>query len=271
MRPSPLAAAVKLLLFLIMNALWLPAYGMCGGPLRGWKRPIQVNWSRICCRLAGLRVRAFGAPYTGGSALIVANHVSYLDIPVFSAIIEGTYVAKSEVGTWPLFGWIAKLTGAILVKRDGRDVGAQRQEMQSRLLGGENLILFPEGTSTDGRGVAPFKSSLFGIVQGLPPETELTVQPVSVAYVRTVDGTRLEGPLRALYCWYGDATLLPHLFRVFGLKGADVEVRFHEPISIGASPNRKDLTRRAQAAVEAGVAESNAGADDLSPRGGGSM
>ncbi len=265
MKASPLKAAINLLLFFGMNALWLSAYGLCAGPLRGWKRPIQVSWSRMSCRLAGLGVRSFGAPHEGGNTLVVANHVSYLDIPVFSALIEGTYIAKSEVAGWPLFGWIATLTGSILVKRDGREVGAQRQEMQSRLLSGESLILFPEGTSTDGSGVAPFKSSLFGIVQGLPPGTELVIQPVSVAYPRSIDGTRLEGPLRALYCWFGDATLMPHLFRVFGLKGAEVEVRFHDPIPVGPSPNRKDLARRAWTAVAAGVSESNAGAFDAPP------
>lgn len=265
MKPSLLKAAIRLLLFLAMNAVWLPAYGLCGGPLRSWKRPIQVSWSNICCRLAGLEVRSFGEPTAGHTALFVSNHVSYLDIPVFSGLIDATYVAKSEVGSWPLFGWIAKLTHAILVKRDGRDVGAQRQEMQSRLLAGESLILFPEGTSTDGSGVAPFKSSLFGIVQGLPPEADLLIQPVSVAYPRYRDGTPLDGDLRALYCWFGDATLMPHLFRVFGLKGAEVEVRFHEPIAVGPSPDRKDLARRAQAAVEAGVAASNGTLEDDSP------
>lgn len=265
MEASPGRAVLKLLLFLGVNALWLPTYGLCIGPLRGWKRPIQVSWSQIHCRLAGLKVQSFGAPVKGGCTLYVSNHVSYLDIPVFSALIDATYVAKSEVGTWPLFGWIAKLTRAILVNRDGRDVVAQRQEMQSRLLSGEGLILFPEGTSTDGSSVAPFKSSLFGIVQGLPPEADLVIQPISVAYPRYYDGTPLQGPLRALYCWFGDATLMPHLFRVFGLKGAEVEVRFHTPIAVGSSPNRKELARRAQDAIVAGVAEANMDASHFRP------
>lgn len=265
MKASPARAVVRFLVFLVMNALWLPAYGLCGGPLRGCKRPLQVSWSNICRRLTGLNVRSFGAPDAGRTTLFVANHVSYLDIPVFSALIDATYIAKSEVGGWPLFGWIAKLTRAILVKRDGRDVGAQRHEIQARLLSGENLILFPEGTSTDGSGVAPFKSSLFGIVQGLPPEADIVIQPVSIGYPRYRDGTRLDGPLRELYCWFGDATLMPHLFRVFGLEGADVEVRFHEPIPVGPAPNRKDLARRARAAVEAGVAEANRGDGDALP------
>lgn len=262
MKASPARAAVRFLFFLVLNALCLPAYGLCGGPLRRWRRPIQVTWSSISCRLTGLDVRSFGAPGAGRTMLFVCNHVSYLDIPVLSELIDGTYIAKSEVGSWPLFGWIAKLTRAILVKRDGRDVGAQRHQIQARLLSGENLILFPEGTSTDGSGVAPFKSSLFGIVQGLPADADIVIQPVSVAYPRYRDGTRLDGPLRELYCWFGDATLMPHLFRVFGLKGAEVDVRFHDPIPVGASPNRKQLARRGQAAVETGVAESNRGAGD---------
>ena len=265
MKPSAVRAIMRLLLFLGVNALWLPAYWACNGPLRGWKRPIQVNWSKICCRLTGLRVRSLGDPGKARTTLFVCNHVSYLDIPVLSEQVDATYIAKSEVGSWPLFGSIARVTNAILVKRDGRDVGAQRREIQARLLSGESLILFPEGTSTDGSGVAPFKTSLFGIVQGMPPEADIVIQPVSLAYPRYADGTRLDGPLRELYCWFGDATLMPHLFRVFGLEGAEVEVRFHEPIPVGPSPDRKELARRSQAAVAAGVAEAN-GAIDEEPR-----
>jgi 1-acyl-sn-glycerol-3-phosphate acyltransferase len=131
--------------------------------------------------------------------------------------------------------------------------------LRERLRGGESLILFPEGTSTDGSGVMPFKSSLFNIAENLPAGTNLVVQPVSVTYVRTIDGTPLVGPLTELYCWYGDATLLPHLRRVFGLEGAIVEVRFHEPISVQEGTSRKDLARRCEAAAARGVAASHAG------------
>jgi 1-acyl-sn-glycerol-3-phosphate acyltransferase len=129
--------------------------------------------------------------------------------------------------------------------------------MLDRLAAGENLMLFAEGTSTDGSAVAPFKSTLFGIAENAPPELEMMVQPVSITYARAVDGTPLIGDSRDLYCWFGDATLFPHLMRMLSLPGAEVDLRFHQPIAV-AGIGRKEIARRAQAAVAAGVAAANA-------------
>lgn len=194
---------------------------------------------------------------TEGATLFVANHVSYLDIPVIARHVDATFIAKADVARWPLFGRVAKLTRTIFVQRVGGAARAQAGQILDRLAAGENLMLFAEGTSTDGAAVAPFKSTLFGIAEDPPPGIDLAVQPISIAYVRALDGTPLVGPLRELYCWFGDATMLPHLWRMVSLPGAEVELRFHEPI-IAAGMSRKELARLAQAAVEAGVRAANA-------------
>ena len=259
--PSPLRAAVRFFLFVILTLLLLPPYVLC---FSAWPRAhywARSTWCHMVCRLLGLRVRAIGAANRRGTALYAANHVSYLDIPVLAGLLDATFVAKSEVADWPLFGLLTKWGRTVFVKRSAGEAKAQTKMLRERLGRGESLILFPEGTSTDGSGVVPFKSSLFNIAENLPEETHLVVQPVSVAYVRSVDGTPLVGPLTDLYCWYGDATLFPHLKRVFGLRGAIVEVRFHETIPVEASTNRKDLARRCETAVAAGVAASHAGND----------
>lgn len=225
-------------------------------------RPIQTLWCRICNAALGLRVRTRGQPCAGARVLYAINHVSYLDIPVLSSAIPATFVARADMAAWPLFGTIARVTRTIFVDRSGPRAMDQRAEIVARLAGGEDLILFPEGTSTDGSGVAPFKSALFGIVGQDAAMADVVVQPVSVAYVRYADGTPLVGPLADLYSWYGDMTLIPHLWQVLGLRGADVEVRFHEPLRAAEIGDRKDLARRSHAAVAAGVAASHAAASD---------
>ena len=255
---------MRLCAFVLLSIFMIVAYSLCIGPLSRWRRPLQVVWSKGCYRLAGIAVRVFGEPYSGGPALSVANHVSYLDIPVLAALIDGAFVAKTEVGSWPLFGTAAKITGTVFVNRSGGEAMSQREELTRRLSEGKRgLILFAEGTSTDGSRVAPFKSSLFSIAERPPEGREFVVQPVSIAYSRDLGGLALTGERRELYCWYGDAALVPHMWRMMGLKGAVAEVRFHAPIRITGPARRKDLAKAAEAAVAAGVAEAFAVAGAL--------
>lgn len=270
MRSSPLRAAVRLALFALINIALVPAYIAACGPLARLRPRLRILYCRLANRLIGLSVHAQGAICTDPAVLFVANHVSYLDVPVLGSLIEAAFVAKAEVARWPLFGLIGRLTRTVFIERSSGNVMAQRDEMVGRLAAGESLILFPEGTSTDGSRVHAFKSSLFSITEGaaarrggglrsadVPP---VTVQPVSVAYARYADGTPLTGPHRALYCWFGGATFLPHFWRVLGLKGGRVEVSFHLPLRTGDWRDRKELARKAHALVAAGVAAAHRGA-----------
>jgi len=253
---SPLRAAWRLVAMVVVSLVLMVAYAVSIGPLRRWRRPLQVGWCRALCWIAGLRLRVSGIPRNHGPTLFVVNHCSYLDIPVIARDADATFVAKAEVARWPLFGQAAQLTRTIFIQRAGGEAKAQGRLLLDRLAQGENLLLFAEGTSTDGAAVAPFKSSLFAIVEQAGTGSDLQVQPVSITYARTLAGEPLTGPRRALYCWFGDATMFPHLWRMLGLKGAEVEVRFLEPI-VPAGAGRKELARRAQAAVAASVAEVN--------------
>jgi lyso-ornithine lipid O-acyltransferase len=243
---------------LLLNGVLIPAYALSGGPLRRFRRPLQKLWCRGSCWLAGCRLLVSGVPRRAGEpTLFVANHCSYLDIPVIARDAHATFVAKADVAGWPLFGLAARLTGTIFIQRMGSEAKAQGHQLLSRLVGGENLVLFAEGTSTDGAAVAPFKSTLFAIAEQTPAEVGLVVQPIAITYARALDGTPLTGARRELYCWFGEATMFPHLLRMLSLPGAEVEVHFLDPIPV-AGIGRKELARRAQAAVAAGVAAANA-------------
>ncbi len=256
-RTSRLRAAWRLILMVVINLVLMSAYAVSIGPARRWRRPLQATWCRTLCRTAGLRLRVSGVPRNQGPTLFVSNHCSYLDIPVVAREADATFVAKSEVARWPLFGQAARLTRTVFIQRVGAEAKAQGAELLARLGRGENLMLFAEGTSTDGAAVAPFKSSLFGIAEKSAPGVDLRVQPLSITYARTLDGEPLTGWRRELYCWFGEATMFPHLWRMLSLQGAEVEVRFLEPIAT-TGLGRKELARRAQAAVAASVASVNA-------------
>ena len=130
--------------------------------------------------------------------------------------------------------------------------------MIGRLEAGENLILFPEGTSSDGNAVLPFKSALFSVAQVEPHGQPLLVQPVSLAYT-LLDGMPIGRALRPYFAWYGDMMLAPHFWEVAGLGRATVDVVFHPPVSIQEYGSRKALADHCQAVVARGVSAANAG------------
>ena len=259
-------AAFRLLLFILQQMTILVAFALSRGPLARFYRATQLAWSRVCLFVCGLRLRRIGQAPTGDTpVLYVANHLSYLDIPVLYSLIEGSFIAKAEVARWPFFGHAAKLARTIFVERSGPRAATQKQELLDRMAKGEDLILFPEGTSTDGSGVVPFKSTLFSITEGLPEGRRMLIQPVALAYPRDRQGRWLDGERREYYCWFGDSTLVRHLWRALGLPGAEVEVRFGKPIAVVAGASRKHLAHAAWLRVAAMVAEANEGSRDGKP------
>ena len=221
-------------------------------------RFIAVTWFRGVARLCNLRITVHGAPRALPGTLYVGNHVSYLDVPVLGMLLDASFVAKEDVSGWPLFGICAKLTRAVFIKREAREALKQRTEMTSRLTAGDSLILFPEGTSSDGKQVLPFKTALFAVADAdLGDGAEPWVQPMSIAYTRYADGRPLDRGLQALYAWYGDMTLFPHLLSVFGLRGALVEVTFHPPVTAAQFNSRKELAGHCHGQVAMGVARAH--------------
>lgn len=241
-------------LILGLTGLLLPVYliAMPLGRHARWR--VAALWFSGCCDILGLAIRVSGWPRVNQGTIHLSNHVSYLDILVLGRLIDGTFVAKSEVARWPLIGWLARLTGTEFVSRRLQTLRADCQRLERRLGAGDGLILFPEGTSSDGRRVLPFHSSLLKIA-----EASRSVQPVSVAYVRRRDGSLLADPERDAFAWFGDMTLLPHLGGVLAADGVEVEVIFHPPLSPAAFADRKALAARCESRVAEGVSDLLAG------------
>jgi lyso-ornithine lipid O-acyltransferase len=252
MRRRLLATARTLALLAWTGALLAPC--VSGWILRGHPpRRVVRLWHRGCCRIAGLRVRVCGAPALSGPTLFVANHVSYLDIVVLGGLVDAGFVAKAEVAAWPLIGWLARIGRTVFVERRAGTCAAQCNALAGRLRAGENLILFAEGTSSDGGRVLPFKSSLFAAVEHAPGGPAIRVQPVTIAYARLRGGLPIDYALRPLYAWYGDMELAPHLWAVLSLPGAVIEVRFHAPLVAAEFGSRKALARYAERQVADGL------------------
>lgn len=245
--------------FLAVTGTLVGPYALAGLVAPAAKRPIARFWFRTCQKICGLLVRVKGLPHHGGATLIAANHVSYLDIIVLGALVDARFVAKKDVAGWPLFGLLARLANTIFVSRERRHARSDGGELRGALDRGENIILFPEGTSSNGLNVLPFKSALFSAVEPESVDPGVVMQPVSVAYARYADGRKLKGELTDLYAWYGDMTLAGHLMSVFGLKGCVVEVNFMPPIRPIAFPDRKSLAVACERAVRQSLISSHRG------------
>ncbi len=221
---------------------------------RGWT-VLPRLLSRAVTFLVGMRVTVEGAP-AEGPVLFVANHISWLDIPLLGSRTRAAFIAKKEIEGWGGMGVMARRYRSVFVDRARRHASAaQRDEILERLKAGDSLVLFAEGTSTDGTRVAPFKSALFAVAQALP---DLKVQPVSIAYTH-INGIPVTRAWRPVLGWFGDMELPGHVWRVLSLGRIRAVIRFHPPLSMRTAGSRKALATRCRAAVAAGLEAANAG------------
>ncbi|MGH6967557.1 MAG: lysophospholipid acyltransferase family protein [Stellaceae bacterium] len=221
-------------------------------------------YHRLVCRILGIAIERYGAVSQARPTLFVANHTSYLDIEILGAVIPGSFVSKADVDGWPLFGWLARLQRTVFIDRKRRSVTRQRDALSMRLRAGGQMILFPEGTSGDGQRLLPFKSALFAAVTESDAAGDVTIQPVSVAYVR-LDGMPLGRSYRPLFAWYGDMDLAPHLWTMLGLGRLGVSVTFHPTVCATDFPSRKALAEHCTATISAGLSAALAGREARLP------
>jgi 1-acyl-sn-glycerol-3-phosphate acyltransferase len=259
-------AAARFTTFLVVSLVFAIGYVLTMPLPRRAQQRVQRRWCAAVAWAAGLDVRVTGTPVaSAGPTLFLVNHVSYFDIPAFGALVDATFVAKSEVASWPLFGQFSRLTSTVFIPRHPRRSAEQVRLLRARLDRGESLILFPEGTNSDGTAVLAFKSSLLEAAVATPGCPAVAVQPVSLAYTRLRTGAPLTGARADLFAWVGFDDMLPHLWRALGSAGAEVLIRFHPPLPASVAADRKSLGRAAEAAVRAGLSEIWTEVEDLAP------
>jgi len=268
---SQIRAVLRLVPTFLLASVLIPVQMAATALNLGASERIPMLFHRNVLRLIGIRVRRKGHMSRHRPTIFVANHASYLDICVLGSLIPGSFVAKAEIANWPFFGLLAKLQRTVFIDRLRRTTGEQRNQLGERIAEGQNLILFPEGTSSDGNRVLPFRSALLGAAE--PPRggdganmPELQVQPVSVSYTK-LDGCPLGYHLRPLVAWYGDMDLAPHLFSLAGLGRIEVVVEFHPVTTLAEQGNRKALTEYCYRQVAGGHAGQLAGRPQALPDG----
>ncbi len=239
---------------LVVVALLLLPFQLAGILLNNrLQRIVPILFHRIACAIIGVRITQVGERTRESPVLLLSNHASWLDISVLGAVAPVVFVAKSEVANWPVFGWLAKLQRTIFVERERRHkTGDAARAMGDRLLGGDVVVLFPEGTSSDGIRILPFRSALIGAVHHTISDSthhdRVTVQPVSIAYVR-YGGVPVGRALRDKVAWYGETELVPHLMNVLSCGAVDVTVSWGDAVGYGMKADRKQIARDAEAAV----------------------
>jgi 1-acyl-sn-glycerol-3-phosphate acyltransferase len=250
---ATLRAAWLLVVFLFMTLIvWIVLTTTLRLRLDASRR-IPGIFHRMVLRTLGTRISVIGTPVSGGG-LMAANHLGWLDIPIIGTVTDVSFVAKQEVGTWAFFGTLARLQRTIFIRRERASAAEDRDTIRKRLAAGEVLVIFPEGTSSDGNRVLPFKSSLFSAAELKVGEDQrhVPVQPVSIAYVG-LHGMPMGRETRPFFAWYGDMDLVPHFWGVFRTGPMDVVVELHKPLTIAEAGDRKRLAARVEATVRAGL------------------
>jgi lyso-ornithine lipid O-acyltransferase len=242
-----------ILMFAILTLSLLPFQLLAARIERFWFKSLPFFWHKRVCTLFGLHVEMKGIISDQRPLLLVSNHVSWSDILVLGSLAELSFIAKNEVEDWPLFGRLAKLQRTVFIDRKTkRKAGEQSREIADRLKAGDILVLFAEGTTSDGNRILPFKSSLFGAAKMAldadQADAKVFIQPVSIAYTRR-HGIPLGRAHRSIAGWSGTVGLKKHFLDLVRAGSIGVDVTFGDPLVYDHHTNRKSLAQNTEAMV----------------------
>lgn len=236
--------------FAVLTLPLMPVQALLLRTNKRWARSFPHWYHRQVCRLVGLRLHVDGDVARDRPVLLISNHTSWLDIPVLSAVAPLSFVAKKEVGSWPFVSSLARLQRTVFVDRQRRTTVAETAgEILDRLAAGDTVVLFAEGTSSDGNRVLPFKTSLFAAAKPtarLDSEPrDAVVQTLSLVYTH-LNGVPLGRADRPLIGWYGDMEMGSHAWQLLKAGVLDVRIRVGPQVPLAAFADRKDLARRSE-------------------------
>lgn len=219
----------------------------------------RTPWAKFCfrwaCRCLGLEVNQHGLP-SDRTVLFVSNHISWSDIPIIGSLAPIRFLSKAEVGRWPLIGWLAREAGTLFIQRGGGQARRVRDQITENLTAGENVLVYPEGTTSAGLTVLPFH----GLLLKAAPESNTPVQPVTIAYRRA-------GRPDHLSPFIGDDEFHNHLLRILKQPSAKVDVIFHPTVEAAEGTSTSEFAARLRDAVLEGLARIHLGEFDKPAQG----
>jgi len=229
----------KLVLFTVALAFLITLSVLLSKIIPSIEKWLPVLFHKMLLWLLSLEVDIEGVTdQSKKSNLFISNHLSYLDIPILGSKFPMRFVAKSEVQSWPIFGFLAKKARSIFIRRNKTDSFNQKNKILDVLSSGDKVFIFPEGTTSDGNRVLEFKSSSFSSVEN----KNFTIQPIVIVY-SDLNGIPINRWLRPTIAWYGDMHLKPHLYKFLRFKSIKVKLIYLKPINTYNFRNRKDLSR----------------------------
>lgn len=249
---------VRLVLLFIWTLCLLPVLVVALSLGLPAARTIPLHYHRGVARVLRLAIDTDGVPSRPGPVLFVANHSSWLDIVVLSALAPVSFVAKSEIAHWPGVSIFARLQRTVFVVRHRRQTATSRSAIGARLAAGDNIVLFAEGTAADGNRVLPFKTSLFAAAEGGDFSPSPLIQPVSIAYTH-LNHMPLGRRARHHVAWYGRMSLGKHLWHLLGQGEVRIAVTIHPAVRISDFASRKELGAHCHRLVAASHAEAISG------------
>ena len=196
-------------------------------------------YHKLCCKIFGIKLEIKGNISDFKPTLFVSNHSSYMDIVILSSLFKTSFIAKKEVSRWPFFGILAKLQKTVFIDRKISSIKKQENLITSPLEKKNNLVIFPEGTSSDGNKVLPFKSSLFNIFDN-KYKFKPRIQTVTIIY-KKINGMPLNRNTRKDMTWHSNMELLPNMINLFSKFSIDVEVIFGKEFKPNNKLDRKKL------------------------------
>jgi 1-acyl-sn-glycerol-3-phosphate acyltransferase len=242
--------AIILMLLIGLLPVWIP-YAL--GFYRVRSKMVQYFFA-VLCRVLGLHVLVHGNLVKDRPLLIVSNHISYLDIFAIGSVLPVAFTPKLEISRWPVIGYLCRMAGCVFIDRRPRAVDEHRAMLDARLARGERIVLFAEGTTSDGRDVLPFRGAFFRMIEweyarsGKP----LAVQPMALTYTH-LDSKVITDGMREQVAWVGDAEFVPHWLALMGYKRVDVVIDFLPVFYPEPTAERKELAAHCENAVRTSI------------------
>ena len=232
---------IRLIIFLALTLVLFPFQLIIFIFIKKFSYLIPYFFHKICSVIFGIKINTYGKVPKNFPKLLVCNHASYLDILILGSLIKTSFVAKKEVSSWPLLGILAKLQNTIFIDRKISSLTMQKNKIIKHLQEKKNLIIFPEGTSSDGNKVLPFKSSLFNIFEE-NKGTKIFLQTITIVY-KKINGKTMSFNDRKKITWHSDMNLITNIFDVLKKFSIEVDVIFNDEFLPNKNNNRKKIAR----------------------------